>query len=35
MYIAPGVGLAPRVGRDLRIIVYDPEADKEKRCYRA
>ena len=33
MYQAPGVGLAAiQAGIDKSIIVYDPEADAEKRC---
>lgn len=34
MYQAPGVGLAAtQVGSDLRIIVYDPDADKDNRPF--
>ena len=34
MYEAPGVGLAAtQVGSDRRIILYDPEPDREKREY--
>lgn len=34
MYDAPGVGLAAtQAGIDKRLIVYDPEADAEKRNY--
>ncbi|MFO7559360.1 MAG: peptide deformylase [Desulfobacterales bacterium] len=36
MYQAPGVGLAAiQVGENRSIIVYDPEADKENRPYKA
>jgi len=36
MYEAPGVGLAAiQAGIDKSIIVYDPEADAEKRDYKA
>jgi peptide deformylase len=35
MYVAPGVGLAAtQVGCDKSIIVYDPLADKENRCFK-
>jgi peptide deformylase len=36
MYQAPGVGLAAiQVGSTKSVIVYDPEADKENRPYKA
>jgi peptide deformylase len=35
MYAAPGVGLAAnQIGVARQLLVYDPEPDPEKRCYR-